>query len=285
MTTCQTIRIEINKLKSIPPLPVQAQSILNCLSDPDISIEKLVAELEKSPSLTARLLGMANSAYFGFSGKVYTLQKAIISVLGLSLVKSLSLAMVLGDRFDAKRCREFSSKRYWYCAMVTALLSQQFCISDKKRFPDPAVGYTAGLFVNLGLLAMVHTFPDAMDDVFKETTGSDRSVSDILMSWYEIDQYKVGSWLVNRWQLPEVYQCVIETQKQPEYEGDNAILSKLIKNCSALAAQLFLEESGWEESVEKFSELGFDKGMTKTIFERHRSKLAGFSQMIDTIDR
>lgn len=285
MSTGQAIRIEIHKLKNLPPLPVQAQTILKCLSDPDISIETLAVALEQIPSLTARLLGVANSAYFGRSGKIFTIREAIIRVLGLTLVKSLSVGIILSNRFDLQQCPAFSPRQYWYCSMVTAILTQQFCHADRQRFPDPAIGYTAGLIVNLGLLALVHTFPDAMDEIFCESNDSNQKVSTILREWYDIDQYQMGGWLVKRWQLPEVYQYVTGKQKDPGYSGEYTLLAQLVERCSMVSRQLYHDQTSLNESLQRFTDIGFDTEVTKQIVERQQAKLESLNDMIGALSR
>lgn len=285
MTTRQAIRIEIHKLKTLPPLPAQAQTILGLLNDPDIPFAQLSNALEQSPAITARLLGMANSAYFGHCGKVKTVRQAIVSVLGLNLVKSLTLGLIMGDRFEIAKCKSFSPNQYWYCAVLTATATHQFCTLERDKIADPTVGYTAGLLANLGLLAMVHTFPDAMDQIFRESIDSGQSVSEILWNCYSIDQYQVGSWLVRRWQLPEIYQCVIAKQKDPDYDGANGTLAKLVTACSSMSYQLFHYRECLTETLGMLSDLGFNQEVSNSEIERHRNKLNDLKGMVDILAR
>lgn len=113
MLSTQLMQLDISKLKNLPPLPEESGRILTALNDPYIELDKLVSLLSTSPILVGRLLGLANSAYFGYPGTVTNLKVAIINVLGLKLVKNLSLSILLGTALDSSRCVHFESERFF----------------------------------------------------------------------------------------------------------------------------------------------------------------------------
>ena len=240
MNTRNAIKVEIHKLKILPPLPEATRNILLAINDPAVSLEELAEVLGENPTLVARLLGLANSAYFGKSGQIHTLRDAVIQVLGLNLVKSITSSMLLRDVLDTRMCGAFDAERFWYCAMLTAMLGQELARHARTQVPiQGAVAQAAGLIVNLGLLALVYTFPDAMGQVFDESRENEKPVSDVLQEWVGIDQYQAGAWLVQRWQLPEVYGRVIKEHKNPNYDGSDEALVKLVAVCADLAAKVF----------------------------------------------
>ncbi|MEE8303272.1 MAG: HDOD domain-containing protein, partial [Candidatus Tectomicrobia bacterium] len=104
--TQRDVRLEILKLKTPPSLPAIAQQLLKSLSQEDIDIPDLADDIEKCPGLTARILGLANSAYFGCRRTLYTVSDATV-VIGLNMVRSVGLAMVLSDPLNTKSCPAF----------------------------------------------------------------------------------------------------------------------------------------------------------------------------------
>ena len=105
--------LQINKLKNLPALPEASTRILDAINDPEIPIEQLAEVLSLSPSVVARLLGLANSAYFGQSRTISSLPTAIFQVLGLDLVKTLTLGIILNVQFDTRKCQSFDTKYFW----------------------------------------------------------------------------------------------------------------------------------------------------------------------------
>ncbi len=63
-TACTSIRLEIQKIKDLPPLPVVAQQLLAAINDDDSSIDDIAKVIQADPILTSRILGLANSAFF-----------------------------------------------------------------------------------------------------------------------------------------------------------------------------------------------------------------------------
>ena len=100
---------------------------------------------------------------------VRSISDAIIRLLGLNLVRDLSLSLILSQPFDVRRCPGFDPMRYWKHAMMTATFAQALAPSvQAEDAPSPSEAYLGGLLHNLGLLALVHVAPDAMGLVFRE---------------------------------------------------------------------------------------------------------------------
>ena len=116
-------RSRIHGLATLPPLPRRSQELLRILLDPDLDMLRLAELVEQSPALAARLLGVANSAFFRTRVPVKHIPDAIIRVLGLNLVRDLSVSFLLNQPFDLGACRRFDPVRFWTSSisLVTAL--------------------------------------------------------------------------------------------------------------------------------------------------------------------
>lgn len=230
-------RLEVQNLKDVPPLPLTAQRILKMLEDEALSVEAFTAVIEQDPGLAARLLGLANSAFFGFSGKIDTLEAAIVRVLGFDIVKSLAFSMAMSSEFEARRCPEFALDRYWSVAIVTAITVGTF----KREVHGFASGsdkhlYLCGLLHNLGQLALVHCCPDKMGRALKLYAASPGSpLSAAEQQVFGCDHHDAGGWLARKWGLPEVIVNVIEHHFEPDYRGPDAGKARLVGCCAQLA--------------------------------------------------
>ncbi|HKJ87039.1 MAG TPA: HDOD domain-containing protein, partial [Gammaproteobacteria bacterium] len=114
-------RQKILETQELPPLPHVATELLSLLhASDDKELERLRFLVEQDPGLTARVMGWANSAYFGTRGNVRTLNRAIFGILGLRTVTSLILSIVLNRAFDTRACPAFELEDYWFRALLTA---------------------------------------------------------------------------------------------------------------------------------------------------------------------
>jgi len=235
-------------------------------------LEKLSDLLEACPSLAARLIGLANSAYFGRSGSVHTVKDAVINVLGLSVVRGIAVSILIGDVLDARKCKYFQSHQYWFVSVLTGMLTQQLAmVVDEK--PDPGIAYTTGLLFNLGLLALANVVPGELSDALKDAEQPGESVAGLLGQRFGFNQYEAGSWLAARWQLPEVFRDVLSGLGDPQYSGDSEVLVDLIQVSARLAKEIY--ESGDDSPIESvgISKLGISTNDLNRVLRRNQAKL------------
>lgn len=168
LQSATSIRLEIQKIKQLPPLPVIAQKLLGAIENENTSIDDIAHIIQSDPVLTSRILGLANSAFFCFSRKLYQLTEAIVNVLGLDLVKALGLTMVMSGVFDTKKCKGFDVERHWTSAFMTAELCTRILrISKTEEDLIESQVYLYGLLHNFGILILVDKFPKLMTDIFE----------------------------------------------------------------------------------------------------------------------
>ena len=280
MSGYKDIRSDIYNLNDLPLLAESSGALLDSINDAEISLNKLCDILETEPSLTARLLKLANSAYFGYRGTVDSIKQAVIQVLGLNLTKSLAIGILISDVLDTRGCPAFSGQKYWFSALTTGILAKQFCIASPLLTEiDPSLGYTAGLLHNIGLLALVHRFPDLMAKVFQKSAKSGRGISEILQEAYSLDQYQAGGWLAGRWQFPNAIRVAVKEHRNPHYTGPFQILATLIGTASHVASQSYREIEIGQEIMDRTATLKISASDRKKIFVELQSSLENFQSL------
>lgn len=217
------IRTDIGALNELPPLPLEAQRLLQLLADEDVDIGPVAALIEQIPAVAARIVGVSRSAYFGRGQRVHSVSDAIINVLGLKLVKSLALGIAISGTFDLGRCKAFSAKHYWRSALSTAILSR--LLARHAAGPasiDPELGYLCGLLHNLGLLALVQVRPEAMTEVLAIAERCpERPLTQIEHEVMGLHHCEAGAWLAARWQLPDEVSIAVAHHHDLEYRSDS----------------------------------------------------------------
>lgn len=197
---------------SIPPLPATAATLLVMIADPDVEIEALALVIERDPPLSARLLGVANSAFYAPPRPVMTIKDAIVRVLGLHMVRNMALGMALAGGLSTAACPRFDLTAYWVMALGTADLANGMArAATLPEAPDPDAAYMVGLLHNLGELLLVHLRPAEMDEALRRL-GEDPSSSLVEHERALIgtDHWAAGAFLARHWQLPPIIAASIE---------------------------------------------------------------------------
>jgi len=242
MEPTDKINLQISKIRNLPELSAASLKIIDAVNDPDISIDDLATVLSVCPVLTCRLLGLANSAYFGYAGEITDLRVAIVRVLGLNLVKSLSISVLLNLALDSRKCSQFNSERFWMDALLTATLSQQFSLLIHDEAVDPSTAYTAGLLLNIGLIVAIYLLPEESNVILLNTEENGSSISKEMTCLLGKNQYELGGVLLEHWHLPAIYQTVLKEFKNSAYCGIEKKMIALIKVCFALAKKMLSDQ-------------------------------------------
>ncbi|MDD2661607.1 MAG: HDOD domain-containing protein [Methylococcales bacterium] len=238
MESTDKINLQILKIKNLPELSAASFKIINAVNDPDISIDELASVISVSPVLAGRLLGLANSAYFGYAGEITDLRVAIIRVLGINLVKSLTLGVLLNLELDTGKCNRFNSERFWMDALLTATLSQQFSLLLHDEAVVPSTSYTAGLLLNIGLIVAIYLLPEESNMILLNAEENGSSISEEMASLLGKNQYELGGILLEHWHLPATYQTVLKEFKNGAYCGKENKMISLIRIGFAMAKKI-----------------------------------------------
>ena len=198
-------RNEILEIKHLPPLSITTSRLLAAVGNPDIEIEDLADIINQDPGLMARIIGLANAAYFGQTRPITTVKDAIIRVLGINMVKSLALSISVSGVFQANSCSGFNTKDYWFNAIGCATMSRMMALRiPAEERPDPDKVYLCGLLHNLGCLVLAHVFPCKLSYVLAIKEKDPHTDLEALQREYlGVDWVSAGEWLANRWHLPD----------------------------------------------------------------------------------
>lgn len=250
--TKQFMQLQINALKNLPVLPEASLKILEAINTPDISIDRLTAVLSLSPSLVARLLGLANSAYFARGKSITDIRTAIFQVLGLDLVKGLALGVVLNVQLDAGKCQAFNSEYFWMRSLMTAVSAQKLS-ADCPKLNDysSSMIYTSGLLLNIGVLVLGYIMPDQLNNILQENQKNQIIIHEEISKQFGQSHFQLGAVLLKKWQLPELYQTVLHQFEHHEFDGPEKPLLTLLQLCQRLSA---IMANGEEPEITSFED-------------------------------
>lgn len=223
---------DLSKLDTLPPLPYVAHEILVAVNDRDASMPGIAQSLSREPGLAARVISMANSAFFADQRPLYNLHDALVR-LGLNRVRVLAASVLLAQQFDASRCRPFRPERYWFTAVGTAFSAARVSRQMSTAGAGEDLSYLAGLLHNIGLPLLVHVFPDEMAAVLAQHQyAPEGSLAALTRAAVGIDHRAAGRLLLTEWGLPGELGDVCAHLHDSAYRGPHSALIALIRFCS-----------------------------------------------------
>ncbi|MFK7954659.1 MAG: HDOD domain-containing protein [Lysobacterales bacterium] len=207
MSAVQKAHTLAESLNLLPPLPEVAQKILTELNDEFVTGEEVAAVVGQDPGISARLVALANSAYFGLSNPVGSVDEVVNRVLGVDNVRSLALALAADHVFDTAHCQSFDTGRFWINALLMADATRRVIDGDTEATEDErTLAYQAGLCHNIGLLALAYLVPAQTHAVLTQRDSqpdTPQSLGRLLMAAIGMDHRQVTYAVAQAWQLPE----------------------------------------------------------------------------------
>lgn len=215
------VQQRLQAIDEIPVISATGRDLLQLHADPHAEIRHLADIVKRDPSLAAQIVSWARSPFYGFSGKVETIEDAIIKVLGYDLVMNLSLGLALSQSLSMPAEGPFGQKAYWQSAFYSATLMQTIA-AKSPVFMGSNAGtlYLAGLLHNFGLLVMGQAFPQEFQLLTNNLIMNTHiPMADLQEHVIGISYESIGAWLLQRWLLSEQVSLVAAYHTQENYLG------------------------------------------------------------------
>lgn len=187
-------------VKSVPSLPSVVMKLRKYLNDPDVSFDELAKVIQYDPGLTANVLQLANSAYFGWSGTIKSVKDAITR-LGTNRIFQMVLCMSVAPMVSKPiKGYDMDAGSLWEHSIAAAVCAEQLALALKLENAEDA--FTAGMLHDIGKVVL-GTFVDVDDEPIREIVDSDGlAFNEAEMMVLGIDHAEVAAALLEEWQLP-----------------------------------------------------------------------------------
>ncbi len=202
----------------LPSLPDAAIRMLELCRDPGVSAQEIVRVIELDPSLSARLLKVANSSFFGQSGKIETLTRAAI-LLGNDYLKAVGLGFFLTQTWKDVQPDGFDFREFWRDSILRACLARQ--IASKIDYHPREQVFLAGMLADIGSLVMGVTFEGDYATTMGRFVGADNDRKDYEQKHFGVNHVDLGKAIAQKWSFPESIVCAIARhQDTPPMRAD-----------------------------------------------------------------
>ncbi|MDR0564633.1 MAG: HDOD domain-containing protein, partial [Azoarcus sp.] len=215
----------ISYIESLAALPTVYYRVREQLESPTGSISEVAHLMETDPALTAGILKLVNSAFYGLSRRVESVERAI-PVLGLQQTHEAVLAITVSSVFDGIRPQCMNMRRYWIGCMMTALTARE--LAQLIYSPFPGRLFVVGLLADVGHLVMYQTVPDlaAESQAISDTTGE--PLNEVERRIIGCDSAEVAAALMDNWRLPADFAEIIGAQFNPLIGGKLRLETELL---------------------------------------------------------
>ena len=198
----QEIKKVTESIISLPTLPVVVSKMIEMVDNPKTSTASLARLISIDQSLTAKILKLANSAYYGFPREISTVNMAIV-VLGFNTVKNMGLSLSVFDMFkDAEGGALFDVSKFWEHSIGCGAASRMIARRMKYRFVGEA--FVAGLLHDIGKVILnQYVHKEFMETLRLASLGKvslDEAEEEVMGTGHA----EVGSWLAEKWNLPKI---------------------------------------------------------------------------------
>lgn len=266
----------LERLESLPPIPMVAQEILKVLNDNHASIAQVAKAISLEPGLTGKLVASANAAFFSGQRPIYSVDDAAVR-LGLNRVRVMATSVLLGAQLNTARCPSFDARRFWSQAMKAASCAGKLVQLVPVETAKEAANL-CGLLHNIGLLANAHCFPEEMESILQGLAvdpGFPLSAREEQALGF--NHHEAGGELLSRWQMPAEIVAAVRHVQDDGYQGDYARLAEVVRLAVRWAEGNF-------EQLPDFSTLrGVEEAKLKQIGDscrREAGQLEAFAQMM-----
>jgi HD-like signal output (HDOD) protein len=141
----------LEKLNDIPTLPIVASKVNELINNPNSSAGDIAAILKKDQVLTAKVLKLINSPYYGIPGEVTDVRRAL-AFLGFNTLAQLVLGLSVFSHFPSEGSNEFPMMEFWRHALATAVCAE--VIAKRVKYAKPEECFTCGLLHDIGKIVL-----------------------------------------------------------------------------------------------------------------------------------
>lgn len=211
--------------------------LLNVLNNPDADYDEVISIVARDVVLSAKLLGLCNSAIYGLARPVSSLEQAVLH-LGYGEIHRLVMALSFGGQIGVELPGyDMDAGTLWRHSLVTALLTPRVMALSKQFNTDTSTAYTAGLMHDIGKLVIGQTLDAATRaEIHRLVEEEKRSLLDAEKSVIGCDHAEIGACLLRQWRIPQVIIEAVEHHHNPPLDK-GAQLSAVVHVADALAHQ------------------------------------------------
>ena len=230
----------------LPALPRAACHILAVIEDPKTTATSLEKAIATDQALTAKVLRIANSPFYGAVRDIKTVSEAIVR-LGFVTIRNWTLVAATKSVFLTPGSGLLFQK-IWRQSVLSAMASQ--LVAQAVRHREPEAVFIGGLMQNIGQLVLARAEPELFHQIMETSAASGRPYHEVERELLGFDHGELGAQLIREWNLSQQLEEAVRAHHQLAADVPERLLAAMIGLGEEIAACTTGAESGEESSFE-----------------------------------
>jgi HD-like signal output (HDOD) protein len=191
-----------SQLQSLPSLPTVYIQLLQEMQSPDASIAEIGRIISADIGMSAKILQLVNSAFFGLPRRVSSPAQAA-SLLGVETIRGMMLSIHVFSVFQQKELSAFSLTELWNHSAMVGTFARK--IAKLERCDDKCLGdnYIAGLLHDIGKLVLAYTLPDQYARALEIARTDPAALAQAETETLGLTHAEIGAYLLGLWAFPD----------------------------------------------------------------------------------
>jgi len=202
---------EINELRPVSEI---GNRVIEITSNPNSSLAELLDVIKYDQGMTANLLRICNSAYFGLKNKIVSIKQAV-AYLGLNKVASLVVLGHSADNFKkAQVGYDLNEGELWRYSVSSALIAED--LAETKRLENISLIFTSALLKDIGKVILSAYVKDSFEDINKVVQDRGLTFVDAEKEVIGIDHAELGARVAEKWNFNPAMVDIIRNHHDPD---------------------------------------------------------------------
>jgi putative nucleotidyltransferase with HDIG domain len=260
-------KIEIaERIESFPSMPGSAAKVLSLINDPEVSASEIEELVKLDPGLTANILKVTNSAYFGLPTEIGSLKRAIV-LLGLKrVVQIVTVSCVTALMDKAVAGYDLLPGELWRHSIAVSVAAET--LVKELNIPKAEEIFTAALLHDVGKLILGEHVKDDLEKILSFAT-EDRAFQDAEREVLGTDHAEVGSHILNAWSFPQEIVNAVRWHHDPDAADTKSSLLDIVHVsdvlCLIIGIGVGREGLHYELSPSSIKNLGLDTAILELV--------------------
>ncbi len=222
---------------SLPTIYFQINQAL----EEDVSFEEIASIISADASLTARLLKIVNSPFYGFPQKIETISHAL-SIAGTKELQLLALATTIMNSFEGGMAKTVNRKSFWRHCIGCGLIAKEIAVLTEMENPERY--YIAGMLHDIGSLVIFNKMPETAMEAVELCETKKEYLYKVENKILGFNHMEVGSHLLKAWNLPESLVAVAAYHHEPKRAKKHTDETRIVHMADILSHEWDLGNSG-----------------------------------------
>ncbi len=240
----ELVRRTVAQINRLPSLPDLYQRICDIANSENSCIKDAVDVILQDAAMSAKVLQLVNSSYFGIAREVSSIQQAV-SLLGMETLKSLVLSIGIFDNHPVINLPEFSLQQLMRHSVACGTLAKQIVHFETKDTKLAEQAFMAGLLHDLGLLLLAVEIPDLIENAIEISKTDMICLAEAELISEGFSHADVSGYLLGLWKLPMTVVEAVTYHHSPEMlKSKECVVARAVYAANILIQEQAPGESG-----------------------------------------